>query len=309
MIQMWSIVKNEALHVEEMLRSVIGQTHAQWRLIVSDNFSTDGTGDIVRRYCDIDERITLVHPPEPMSGMSHANWLWGMIANNGPADATMHVGGHDVISNDYVAGLWRAMASTPGVVCAYPKAAYQINDHGHIVGKWGSCPQTVGVAQPFKLLSMFTAMAHNVPFFGLMRWDAFTAVAPTRCCTSHDHFVCAELTLLGDVLEVDGPTLLLRRSPGFGDINVYRAKHMAGMSVADDLRQQFDWLASLVRQASCGWSTDLEHAYMATAFLSYVLSRVPDLEVLATEFPEVYALVVANVHAGRAITEEKAPCQ
>ena len=308
MIQLWSVVKNEARHVEEMLRSVVGQTYTHWRLIVSDNHSTDGTADIVRRYCDIDERITMVQPPEPMGGMPHANWLWGVLASSCTAEAAMHVGGHDVISGNYVADLWMAMASASGVVCTYPKAAYQIDQHGFIVGKWGSCPQTIAVAQPFKLLSMFTQMAHNVPFFGLMRWDAFTAVTPTRCCTAHDHFVCAELTLHGDVLEVDGPTLLLRRSPGFGDINVYRAKHMAGMSVADDLRQQFDWLASLVRRASSGWSTDLEHAYMATAFLSYVLSRDPDLEVLATEFPEVYALVVANVHAGRAIAEQEATC-
>lgn len=46
--------------VAEQIESIQAQTYKNWRLLVSDDCSTDGTLDVVRRYAGEDERIGIV---------------------------------------------------------------------------------------------------------------------------------------------------------------------------------------------------------------------------------------------------------
>lgn len=296
MIVIWSPVRDEALHIEDMLRSVLAQTWRDWRLVVSDNYSTDGTADIVRRYAGLDGRITLVNPPEPMTGMGHANWLWAKLVQENNATAAMFIGGHDTVSQTYVEDLLAAMASMPGVSCTYAKTAYMVDDENRIVHRWGSCPQTQCVAQPYAFLSLLTQMAHNIPLFGLMRWHAFCSATPFRACTGHDNFICAELSLHGDLYQVAGPTLCLRRSPGFGDYEVYRAKHLTGTSLLDDLRAQFGWLDSLAIRACDNRDGNTRAAVLAMCRLSYALARLNlddagTMEAIREHLPDVWQTI------------------
>jgi len=53
-------VFNGAKFLEQSLTSVLGQTRADFELVISDNASTDETGDICRRYAESDHRIRYV---------------------------------------------------------------------------------------------------------------------------------------------------------------------------------------------------------------------------------------------------------
>jgi len=48
---------NCAKYIEESVVSVIKQTYTNWELIIIDDCSTDNTEDIVKRYCEKDNRI------------------------------------------------------------------------------------------------------------------------------------------------------------------------------------------------------------------------------------------------------------
>ncbi len=50
-------VYNGALYIEETLRSLIKQTYENIEIIVSDNASTDNTGEIIKMFCEKDPRI------------------------------------------------------------------------------------------------------------------------------------------------------------------------------------------------------------------------------------------------------------
>jgi glycosyltransferase involved in cell wall biosynthesis len=56
-------VHNRAGIVADAIRSVIGQTHQTWELIVVDDGSTDETADVVREFAAADSRIQLVEQP------------------------------------------------------------------------------------------------------------------------------------------------------------------------------------------------------------------------------------------------------
>jgi len=53
-------VRNEAARVEPCLRSLLAQTGVDLEVVVLDDGSTDGTGDVVRRVCDGDPRVRVL---------------------------------------------------------------------------------------------------------------------------------------------------------------------------------------------------------------------------------------------------------
>ena len=50
---------NSAAFIEESIESILSQTHIYWELIITDDCSTDGTIEIVKKLCLNDRRIVL----------------------------------------------------------------------------------------------------------------------------------------------------------------------------------------------------------------------------------------------------------
>ena len=57
-------VLNGAEVITEAVRSVQAQTFQDWELIIVDDGSTDGTGDVIRPFADEDPRITILTMPK-----------------------------------------------------------------------------------------------------------------------------------------------------------------------------------------------------------------------------------------------------
>ena len=51
---------NGSCFVGEQIESIQSQTYRNWRLLVSDDCSTDGTLDVVKRFACIDSRIQII---------------------------------------------------------------------------------------------------------------------------------------------------------------------------------------------------------------------------------------------------------
>src|ERR1051325_4147820 len=70
---------NAGRYVEEAIRSVVGQSYADWELIVVDDGSTDETANIVRAYTATDNRVRYLH---------QENGRQGKARNTGVANST-----------------------------------------------------------------------------------------------------------------------------------------------------------------------------------------------------------------------------
>lgn len=57
-------VRNESLHIERTLRSVMGQTVLPLRWVIVDDGSSDGTGEILQRHAARTGWISVVHRPD-----------------------------------------------------------------------------------------------------------------------------------------------------------------------------------------------------------------------------------------------------
>lgn len=59
-VSILSAVRNEALHIAEMIESCVNQSHHDWELLFVDDGSDDHTVDIINSFSERDERVKLV---------------------------------------------------------------------------------------------------------------------------------------------------------------------------------------------------------------------------------------------------------
>ncbi|WP_439107100.1 glycosyltransferase family 2 protein [Congregibacter sp.] len=110
---------NGARWLGEQIDSLLKQTDENWRLLVSDDGSTDGTAEIVREYAERDSRITLLKQRDSEPGVV-ANFEYLLSeAMSGDADFVMLCDQDDVWRPDKVA-LQRAQLENARACCSNP---------------------------------------------------------------------------------------------------------------------------------------------------------------------------------------------
>lgn len=76
---------NYAQYLEEAINSVINQSHQDWELIIVDDGSSDNSVEIIKSYCEKDNRIKFFQHPDGKNkglketlllGLSHATGEW-----------------------------------------------------------------------------------------------------------------------------------------------------------------------------------------------------------------------------------------
>ncbi len=77
-------VRNGIAYLRNALESVLAQTYQDWRLLVSDNASTDATSDLVEDYRERDSRISLWRQQTDLGAFTN----FSFCADNCPADAS-----------------------------------------------------------------------------------------------------------------------------------------------------------------------------------------------------------------------------
>jgi glycosyltransferase involved in cell wall biosynthesis len=116
-------VRNRASIIADAIRSVIGQTHTRWELIIVDDGSTDETTVIVREFAAADPRIRLVE--QPPTGVCAAR-------NNGLDQATGEFVAFIDSDNAWLADFLELSLpsfSDPTIVATHA-AAEMVDEHG-----------------------------------------------------------------------------------------------------------------------------------------------------------------------------------
>lgn len=108
-------VYNEARFIRETLQSLADQTYTDFKVLVSDNASTDGTSDICRAFCEGDERFSY-HRQAANIGATK-NFLFCMEATS--SDLFMWLGGHDALHPEFLQHAVARMDADPTVSLVY----------------------------------------------------------------------------------------------------------------------------------------------------------------------------------------------
>jgi glycosyltransferase involved in cell wall biosynthesis len=91
-------VYNEIPYIRETLESLAAQTYTDFRVLVSDNASTDGTAEVCETFCASDPRFVFVRQPTNIG--AYGNFIHCLQSTR--SSYFMWLGGHDTLHPDFL---------------------------------------------------------------------------------------------------------------------------------------------------------------------------------------------------------------
>src|SRR6266567_4421323 len=110
-------VYNGERFLEETLDSILSQTFTDFELIISDNASTDRTGEISEAYVRRDSRIRYYRGEKNMG----AGWNVRRVYELATGKYFKWAAADDILEPDFLRRCVEALESNPGCVLAYAK--------------------------------------------------------------------------------------------------------------------------------------------------------------------------------------------
>lgn len=243
--------KNEGNFIEQTVSSVLNQTHKNLQVIVSDNYSTDNTFNIVDRIAKIDKRLVCIKPSSELDGFTHHKFLIDYFNKERSNSYSMILGGHDLLSRTLIEDLVKEMGD-PSSQLVYTTNAYEIDEHNIITRKWPS-PFISQFRNPvLDPILVLLSTYYNIPFFGLWGASLRSMVTLGASCTGSDHLYIARAATKTNVKGVPVGNLYLRRTPSTNQ--QYIEKHFSQSfdyaNAENDLKNQLRIVCDVVESCS-----------------------------------------------------------
>lgn len=215
-------VYNGSRHLEAAVTSIRDQTVGDFTLLISDNGSTDGTGELAERLASGDPRIRVVRHPTNRG----ATWNFEHVLRaSDPGVPYFKWAAHDdVLSPVFLERTVEALESAPDAVLAFG-GVVEIDDSGAPTQlKWKQI-RAPG-PDPVRRFRMFAANVHwnSEAIFGLIRRPVLAELPTEMGYGAADKALLCRLALRGRFIEVpeiifrnrDHPTRSVRSSDLWG---------------------------------------------------------------------------------------------
>ena len=203
-------VYNGDRFLEEALQSICNQTFTDFELIISDNASTDQTGEIAQAYAKRDHRIRYYRSQKNMGAGWNIRRVYGLARGKYFKQAAAD----DMIEPDF---LWRcveALESDPGCVLAFVRTK-EVDENGTFINNYLAPMKTDyddPVARFWELLRTGGDKCYQI--FGVMRMSALQRLPQQGSYVNADGVLLARMSLLGRFYEVPEYLFISRRHSG-----------------------------------------------------------------------------------------------
>ena len=195
-------VYNGEDYLEEALDGLLGQTFADFELVISDNASTDRTAGICHTYAARDPRIRYVRQPTNLGAVANHNLLVPLARGR----YFKWVGHDDLYAPELIERCVEALEAHPEAVL--------VNVWDGVVDEQGrttTVPYPLDTANPsphLRLRSLLNVNGGN-DFYGLFRTESLRRIRPLGGYLHSDRAYMAELALNGPFHQV--PEVLFHR--------------------------------------------------------------------------------------------------
>ncbi len=237
---------NNARHLPDALASLVAQSYRDFALVMLDDASSDETPAIARTFAASDERFRYFRHPERAGMIPTWREVVQMATRDVPsAEYFAWVSDHDRWHPQWLARLVETLDGNPSVVVAYPMTQ-RMEPDGAAVEKDLRVFQTLGLADIGDRWREFcqNGVGSGDMVYGLMRVAALRAAGIFRDVMNPDRLLIAELTLQGEIAQVQEP-LWVRRRSAVASIARQRSTLIAGSTPG--------WFA---------WPPTLQHAFV-----------------------------------------------
>lgn len=203
-------VYNGENFLAESIESLLGQSYADFELIISDNASRDGTEDICRAYAKQDSRIRYFRQPHNVGSAPNHNF----VIEQARGELFKHGSHDDLYARDLLELCVAALDKHPDVVLAHSWSA--VIDSSGAVTKLVDYPvDTAAPRAPDRLRSMlFDGWGDDEG--GVVRTDVLRRTALHASYHFADRTFTAEIALHGPFYMVPDWLYFRREHPGQG---------------------------------------------------------------------------------------------
>jgi glycosyltransferase involved in cell wall biosynthesis len=189
-------VYNGAKYLAEALDALLGQSYEDFELIISDNASTDGTGDICRRFGSQDSRIRYIRQPQNIGLAGNHNFVFAQASG----ELFKWASYDDLYARDLLQRCVDALDDNPHVVLAHSWTAL-VDDAGAVTKLLEYPLVTNSLQAPERFNSMLLANGGD-DVYGVVRADTLRRTALHGSYHHADRVITTEFALQGPFYQV-----------------------------------------------------------------------------------------------------------
>jgi len=203
-------VYNGERFLEQTLQSILNQTLTDFELIISDNASTDRTGEIAEAYAKRDDRIRYYRSAKNMG----AGWNVRRVYELATGKYFKQAAADDLLEPHFLQRCVEILESDPDCVVAYARTK-EVDENGTFIKNYVTPINTDSsdpVARFHEILMTGGHMCY--PVFGVMRISALHQIPPQGSYVNADGVLLARMSFLGRFHEIPEYLFISRRHSG-----------------------------------------------------------------------------------------------
>ncbi len=200
-------VYNGQKFIAESIEALLGQTYADFELVISDNASTDGTGEICRQY-EKDSRVRYFRQPVNIGLSPNHNF----VVYKSRGELFKWAANDDLYARDLVERCVAALDEHPDVVLAHSWTA-RIDPSGTVTSAYEYPLNTSSESASERFRSMLFDSGGDDDY-GVVRKEVLLRTAMKESYHHADHTIIAELALHGRFYQVPDWLYFRREHPG-----------------------------------------------------------------------------------------------
>lgn len=247
-------IYNGEKFLEEVLDCILGQSFADFELIISDNASQDRSQEICEAYAAKDNRVCYKRNLENIGAAKNFNRVFELSRG----DYFKWAAADDLMSADYFERCVEVMENESDVVVCYPKTKI-IDEQGRVITYYEDGLNMVSESPSGRFLQLIYNCRLCNPVLGVIRSSVLRKTPLLQDFVGSDKVLLAELCLMGKFREI--PEYLFGRRFHLTAHNAAEGEVAHGGSfVSQDRESQLNWLnpknkksASLIQ-----WRKNLE---------------------------------------------------
>ena len=184
-------IYNEERFLEQTLESLCQQDYENFQILISDNASTDSTGDIAARAASVDDRIRYLRVEENTGAADNFRRVLDMAEGK----YFMWAAGHDEWSTDLISDSVATLESNEGASIAVA-TSYWMDQSGERDHRDTDYPDTRGKSIFSRFFTVFWGNMH--PILGVIRLENLRRTRNVQSFAGADLVLLSELILMGD---------------------------------------------------------------------------------------------------------------
>jgi glycosyltransferase involved in cell wall biosynthesis len=189
-------VYNGEKYVAESLEALLGQSFTDFELIISDNASTDSTGDICRGYEKQDSRVRYFRQQRNIGLAPNHNF----VAEKARSELFKWASNDDLYARDLLERCIDALDKYPDVVLVHSWSA-MVDDSGAVTNAFEYPLNTASPRAPERFRSLLFVSGGDDDY-GVMRTQVLRRTAMKESYHHADRTIIAELSLYGRFYQV-----------------------------------------------------------------------------------------------------------